>query len=228
MLDQLIAALGAAAKGERRRAADDLIPRMGEARVRHAVRAALSDASAERRWGATFVSHRAGIDDDAVFAGALEALDSADGDVRWSAAEIAVAQSRGKPVRTAALVGLAEQGKPNARKMALYCLRDLGAASEAVCLAGLDAGDSGVRLAAIAAARAQEKVSDTLADKLVERIGADADAGVQRAAAVALGPRVRTDPAWRARLLGLRESSADPELRRAIDRALAMPVKDAR
>jgi HEAT repeat protein len=223
MIDALVAALGAPSKAARRRAAEDLIPRMAAEPAERAVRDALADpTSPERRWGAAFVLYRAGFADDAVFDGAMTALGSSDGDVRWAAAEIVVALAHGAPTRMGRLASAVRSDDPNARKMALYCLRDCGAGYETTYRAALDDIASGVRLAAIAGLARLESVTPTASAAVARVMERDADAGVRRAAAIALGRVAAVGTPARTALLQLRESTDDRDLVRAIDRALAI------
>jgi hypothetical protein len=88
------------------------------------------------------------------------------------------------------LLALVCSTNPAARKMALYCLRDLGVRSsrvlQAVTAAVCDL-DAHVRLAALALLSGSFADHDTAAELMLERLKSDSEVGVRRAAAVALG-----------------------------------------
>ena len=182
--------------------------------------------NAERRWGAAFALARGGVESDAVFEGALEALGFDDGDVRWAALEIVVSLARGG-VRGAAridrigrIVALARNAAAAGRKMALYGLRDLEAGDEAIYTLALFSGDAGVRLAAISGIGRLARTTTQVHDALLVTVERDADPGVRRAAAVILGKLAGDDPRVRAALEGIRATSTDADLVRAAERGL--------
>jgi HEAT repeat protein len=153
-----------------------------------------------------FALARAGRADGAVFTAVLDALMAVDGDVRWSAAEIATSYARTNPYAVDAIRALASSASPEARKMGLYCLRDLEPGATDVFLAALDDDSTGVRLAALAGVgRTLAADSDVLA-RVIACLQTDADAGVRRAAAATLG-RIMGDDAGA--LAALRRAAAD-------------------
>lgn len=222
-LDWIIASLGAVSKDERRRAAGALAVAARERDLVGRIEATLDDPDPRKRWGATFALARAGIDSDAVFEGALEALGFDDGDVRWAALEIVVtlAKSSSRRVdRTERLVGVAREASAAGRKMALYGLRDLEAGDEAVYTLALFSESSGVRLAAISGIARLPATTAQARDALLVTVDRDADAGVRRAAAVTLAKLAGDDPEVRAALDRIRATSTDADLVRAAERGL--------
>ena len=119
------------------------------------------------------------------------------------------------------LLPLVGAGNPPQRKMALYCLRDIDAATEAVeraTHAAMDDSDGGVRLAAMATLTRLARDRPSAATKLVQALTAD-DPRERRAAAAALGDLGLASEAVRAAL----ETAAhgdDASLRRAAERSL--------
>jgi len=77
------------------------------------------------RWGATYGLSRLGPAPPQSLPTLLDALGSDDGDVRWATAAILAAMEHRDAVAEQ-LVGVARDGSPAQRKMALYCLRDMG------------------------------------------------------------------------------------------------------
>ena len=222
MLGRLIGLLAAASKEDRRRAAEDLIAlARQDCAALAALRAALADTESHRRWGAAFVLYRAGVRDDGVFAGACEALGSDDGDVRWAAAEILVSLAASDRGRCHRIRSIAADPGAAGRKMALYCLRDLGVNDEAVFADALTARDTAVRLAAAACFGRVPVLSELGVDALLAAVTQDGDAGVRRAATVALRNASDHEARVRPVLERLRAQSSDADLARAAERALA-------
>ena len=84
----------------------------------------------------------------------MAALDSEDGDVRWSATRILVEMGRGHGEVLPVLLSLARDGSPRARRMALAGLRELAPGEPEVARALLAAtrdADLRVRRAAVTA-----------------------------------------------------------------------------
>ena len=186
--------LGADSKTVRRCAAEALaaLARRDPAIVA-AIRRSLKSANHRIRFGAAYALGAVG--DDALtldMAAALcEALASSDGDLRWAAAELMVQLGRAHPneIREE-LLALVSSAGPAARKMALYCLRDLGVRGPGVLKAAAAAVrdlDAHVRLAALALLSASFADHDAAAQLMLERLDSDCEVGVRRAAAVALG-----------------------------------------
>ena len=186
--------LSAESKTIRRRAADALaaIARR-DSRILATLRAALHHADRQTRFGAAYALGASG--DGALTIDAAhplyDALGDRDGDVRWAAAELVVRLGRAHPVEIpAGLLALVREGNPAARKMALYCIRDLGACGSEVLDAAAIAShddDTHVRLSALALLAASFTTSAAAAALALERLESDRDEGVRRAAAVALG-----------------------------------------
>jgi hypothetical protein len=221
MHGRLIELLAAAAKEERRMAAEQLIALVDrEPSAVAALRAALTDADPRRRWGATFVLHRTGVRDEGVFGGALAALGFIDGDVRWAAAQIVVSLAASNADRRDRVRDIAADPAAAGRKMALYCLRDLGGNDEDVFVAGLAAPDSRVRLAAVACLGRVPTLSALEVDALLAAVANDTDAGMRRAATVALRGATNDEARVRPVLERLRAQALDPDLARAAERAL--------
>ena len=195
VVDALVGCVGAAQKTVQRRAIDALeaIAKSGDARIVERLRLAIRGDDRRRRWGAAYALGQIGAGAFAMHvADALsEALSDDDGDIRWAAANLIVRLGGEYPeeIRERLLV-LGTDSDSNARKMALYCIRDLGMRG-ADLLAVLERAvrdlDVHVRLAALAVLTRLTDASDTAARLAIECLESDSDAGVRRAAAVALG-----------------------------------------
>ena len=219
-LEALAACLGDRRKAVQRPAADAFaaLHRRG-VDVRSVLDAALVSADPRRRWGAAYAFSRLGASPPGLVPVLLEALATDDGDTRWAAAGILVAL--GLPELPGQLLALSGSESAAQRKMALYCLRDLGAASpeaEVALHAALADPDPGVRLAGMAALARLAADREAAAGRVAALL-ADADAGVRRAAAATLGRLGVASPAV---LTALRRARAgdDPSLARAAGGAL--------
>jgi HEAT repeat protein len=88
------------------------------------------------------------------------------------------------------MLRLAGSGNPVQRRMALYCLRDLGRtdpAAQVVYLASLADPDPMVRLSGLSCLGKLRLASAQVQTTLLRLLEADPDLGVRRATAVALG-----------------------------------------
>ena len=221
-LDVVWQALAAIGKAEQRAAAETLaaLAQAGQ-EVGALIDRALADAAPRRRWGATYACALLGPLPASCLPILQDALGDADGDLRWASAAILRAQVA-LPGLQAVLHGLLDSQNPLQRKMALYCLRDIGApdaTAESAVVAGLDDPDTGVRLAALSALAVLATDRIAAARAIARRLD-DPDAGVRRAAAAALGKLGVGDAGTRAALEAAR-AAGDPALARAAARALA-------
>jgi len=182
--------------------------------------AALASPLPRRRWGAAFALSLAGDPPAATLPVLLETLGVDDGDLRWAAAGIVVRlRDRAAPVE--GLRALLTGGNAAQRKMALYCLRDLGTRTPEVeqeVLQALGDEDRDVRLAAIATLARLARYRGAAAANLVHALETG-DERVRRAAAAGLGALgERSAPVLAA--LRAAGASADRSLRRAAEAAL--------
>jgi HEAT repeat protein len=186
----------------------------------------LRAVSSRVRWGAAFALSRSGGVPAAALPTLLDALDAEDRDLRWAASDLLVRQVPVWGSRAArSLVELVGSGTARQRKMALYCLRDIGRnigaggeGSEEVVRRALGDGDVDVRLAAVAALVKVASDRRTAALLISSCLG-DRDLRVCRAAAGTLGMLGQRDEEVFAALRGAAQSG-DESLRRAADRAL--------
>jgi len=171
------------------------------------------------RWGAAFALAKIGPE-PATLEVLLETLGQADGDMRWAAQTIVVDLARRDPPIAAALVRLAGAGSAEQRKMAMYCLRDLGAPQPGlreVLASALAHASSDVRLAALSSLAALYAEDGETVEPILDLARDDAEPGVRRAAVSTLG-KLRPPAVWReriARALDTAAGSGDASLRRA-------------
>jgi len=194
-LEAVLQCLGANRKVIQRRAAEALAASaLHDARIIEKLRVMLSHDESRARWGAAYALGLINLDDALdlrAMPSLIEALSSNDGDIRWAAAELTV--RLGKKNRDAVseqLIALAESGNLNARKMALYCLRDVGGArKDLLGVAESCCGDhhSLLKMAALSLLPRIEDPGDRAAALAIQLLEGDPDGGVRRCAAVALG-----------------------------------------
>jgi HEAT repeat protein len=220
-LDALAECLGHPRKGVQRPAADAFAALAARGMPVHALLLRVVDAGEPRqRWGAVYALARLGPLPPAALPILLDALGSDDGDLRWATVEMLLRL----PERTTlvpCLRDLVAAGNAAQRKMALYCLRDLGARAPEVddtVLAALADGNRDVRLAAVTTLARLASARDVAAERLLAMLAGD-DERVRRAAAAALGTLGEASP----RVVGALRAAAggvDAALRRAAEGAL--------
>jgi HEAT repeat protein len=227
-LDALIQCLGAGRKVIQRRAAEALAAlALHDARVLEKLRAILSHHQPRARWGAAYALGLVNLDDALDLRALpvlLEALARDDGDLRWAAAELIVrlGKKHRDPV-SKQLIELAKDGNLNARKMALYSLRDVGgpreellAAAESCC----DDHQSLLKMAALSLIPRVEDPGDRAAALAIRLLESDPDGGVRRCAAVALGHLGNRSPQVTAALTRAANAEGDIYMKRAAEGAL--------
>ena len=228
VLDALIGCVGAAQKTIQRRAIDALgaISESGDTRVVERLRKTIRGDDRRVRWGSAYALAQIGASAFAMdVADALcEALSDDDGDIRWAAANLLVRLGREHPAEIRErLIALGADNDRNARKMALYCIRDLGirgAELIAVIERAIGDPDVHVRLAALAVLAQLTDTSDTATRLALAFLESDSDAGVRRAAAVALGSLQNSSPRAAAALRAAAADESDTSLARAARGAL--------
>jgi len=187
----------------------------------------LTDGDRNRRWGACFALSLAGRSSAATFRTALACLDHDDRDVGWAAAQLAVQACREDRSRVAAVRGLLSEPNADRRKMALYCLRDIGGACMTVFADALSDGSPAVRLAALAGLfRLSQEPSCLPADtdviaRVRDRLQHDPRAQVRRVSAVVLGRIMGGNREARLALERAAGDRRDSSLSRAAQKALA-------
>jgi HEAT repeat protein len=224
----LLARLASSDRADRRRACDEALERIArEPGLRDALREALQTGSASARFAVAFVLFHAERPTLRLLPALLDALEQADGDVRWQATQMLATLGRlhGEvlPVLLAEARGAAA---PLRRRMALYALRELAPEREetaAVLLDALDDGDGHVRRAALSCFAKLSDPPRALADRALALAGgADPDPRMARIATVILPDLVRHHAELRAEtdmLLDALEHAADPSLARAAQAA---------
>lgn len=206
-----------AAKEERRRLADVLSRACSDPSHLASIEAALVEPPFDRRWICAFALARSGRYGGEISKVAVEALGEPDGDVRWAAAEILCHPNS----QASDLVVEAASDENSARrKMALYCLRDLGIAEMPIVYDALRCEDAGVRLAALAAIPSLARADARATRETIRCMRQAGEPGVRRAAAAILGRLQGDVQAAREALLEAAGDKSDPHFARAVAGAL--------
>ena len=228
VVENLIRELGDAHKTVQRRAIDELvaIAASGDSIVIEKLRASIASTDRRVRWAAAYALAQIGAGAFAMdSADALcEAMADDDGDIRWAATNLMVQLGRENLAEISArLLKLAADGDHNARKMALYCIRDLEIAGPellAVLESAVHDADVHVRLAALSVLSRIRDASGQSMRIILECMKSDPDPGVRRAAASALGNIRNAGADAMAALASVAADSADESLARAARGAL--------
>ncbi|HXX49174.1 MAG TPA: hypothetical protein VEN47_13170 [Myxococcota bacterium] len=221
---ELVARLSSGDRAEQRRACDEALARVAkEPGLRDALRDLLQQGAAGARFAAAWVLFHVERPTLRLLPALLDALELADGDARWQAAQLLAALGRLQgEVFPVLLVEARAAASPLRRRMALYALRELAPEREetgTALLGALDDGDGAVRRAALSCFAKLRDPQRALAERVLElaRRG-DPDPRMARIAAVILPELVRHHGDLRARaeqVLGALECAADPSLARA-------------
>ncbi len=193
VVERLIDLLTDSDKEIRRRAAGALVTAARSKRYCPVLRDALDDTDPDRRWGACFALNLAGESSSRIFQVAVDSLAHQDRDVCWAATHVVVQACRNDSARSGVLLGLVSSGKPEVRKMALYCLRELGSASMSLFAGALTDEHTAVRLAALAGLfrLSRQSMSSPVDADVIARVRDclenDSNEGVRRASAAVLG-----------------------------------------
>ena len=119
----------------------------------------------------------------------LRALDHREPDIRWTNGLLLVRIAQREPAVVPLLIDLCETGSANQKRMALYCLRDLGLSdseSRAAMLTALDDKEPTVRVAAVTSLKARTDLDGAVRQKLLDAYLNDADDRVKNVVAVTL------------------------------------------
>lgn len=227
-LDALLQCLGINRKVIQRRTAEALAARsIHDARVVEKLRAMLSHSDHRARWGAAYALGLVAADDALDLEAMpilIEVLSSNDGDVRWAAAELVVRLGRkNRDAVSRQLIALADSVNLNARKMALYCLRDVGGPrDELLAVAENCCRDhqSLLKMAALSLIPRVENPGDRAAALAIRLLEDDPDGGVRRCAAVALGHIGNRSPQVTEALTRAANTKGDIYMQRAAQGAL--------
>jgi len=190
-IDSLIASLELSDKKALRAAVDALIPRASsDPEVAVRLRAVLDAAPVKRRWPVAYVLAQIAPLSAPCLDALKDALDENDPDIRWAVALLLVRLGQKSDSGVAGqLIDLLHSGKPTQRRMAVYCLRDIGAKDLVFHQAlqhALSDSDPLVRVAAVTSVKAFSGIGRDATDQLLKLVSSDTDSRVRAGAALAL------------------------------------------
>jgi HEAT repeat protein len=225
-IDALIASLEQSDKRAVRKSVDALISRANSAPdIAAKLRVALDRAPAEKRWPIAYVLAHVSPLSTPCLEALMNALDVSDPDIRWAVVLVLVRLGKNPESGVALrLIELVRSAKPTQRRMAVYCLRDIGAddpAQRQAVQRALGDPDPLVRVAAVTSLKAFPMIGGNATDQLLQLVSSDPDSRVQSSAAMALahlGPP--TEKVSRA--LNDAALSSDNRLAKAARAALAL------
>jgi HEAT repeat protein len=158
----------------------------------------LTDSDPRVRWTAAFTLSQIDLPEPTPLPVLIENLGHEESDLRWAAATAVLRLAEQHPRIVEEMLRLASSGNPVQRRMALYCLRDLGrtdADAQVVYLASLSDPDPMVRLSGLSCLGKLRLASAEARTSLLRLLETDSDLGVRRATAVALGHLGDSTPA---------------------------------
>lgn len=226
-IEGLVVLLGHGVARIRRRSAE-LLSLAATSRSQSLLERALDDRDALRRWGAAFALSQRGFFSTRLGEILVEALASEDVDRRWAATRLICAVAPLHKGFCSRVVELASDGSFAARKMALYCLREMGEVGCEPFLGALGDRRPEVRLAALAGLRRRGSGATRCVCAVLERFESDPHDGVRRAAVALLGELLAAGARSPEALEALRRASQesdDPSVVRAALRGLGLHAR---
>lgn len=189
-IDTLIAGLDHPDKPTLRAAVDRLIPlaRQSET-LRARLDARLTAPGHKYYWPAAYVLGHLPQPSAQTVNALLAALDHQEPDIRWANALLLTAIAKREPAAIALLIELCASGTANQKRMAIYCLRDLGLndVESLRAIAGqLSDANPTVRVAAVTSLKQRADADEAAEQALLQCYFNDADERVRHAAAITL------------------------------------------
>lgn len=222
---RLIADLDHTDKPTIRAAVDALTARAAESPViRDLLDRRLAQPGHKNYWPAAYILGQLPQPSPATIRILLDALDHPAPDIRWAIALLIIEIAKRDSDIVKLLIDLCAGGSANQKRMAIYCLRDLGLtdlASLTAMLAGLSDADPTVRVAAALALKTRNDVTVDGKNRLCAIYISDADARVRHAAAITLASLGERSEKFLA-ALKKNTTSEDAQTKKAACAALAL------
>ena len=174
------------------RAASDALAAIGshDGEVGRHLSAALGRRGGDRRWWTAFTLSRLEPPSIKLMPILVDALEHEQGDIRWSAAKLLVEMGRLEPeVLPVLLHFVASEERPAARRMAIFCLRELAPDREETgpaLLAASHAADREIQRAALGALAALLEPTPPVWQRLREAAEQDGDPTARHIATTAI------------------------------------------
>jgi len=199
VLQGLLHCLGHTRKAVQRGAAGQLVRfARTQPEIVTALVSKLTDPDPRVRWTTAFTLAQLDLPEPVPLPVLIENLGHQESDLRWAAATAVLHLAERHPDVSAEVLRLASSGNAVQRRMALYCLRDLGqtdSSAQAVYLASLHDPDPMVRLSGLSCLGKLRLASGDTRTRLLHVLETDPDLGVRRATAATLGQLGDTAPA---------------------------------
>jgi HEAT repeat protein len=221
----LLADLDSSDKRRIRAAVDALSVRACESpELRKKLEEELQNQARKNRWPVAYVLASAGEPSLRTLEVLFETLADPDSDIRWAVLLLIVRLGKNDDRVPSLLAQVVENGHPTQRRMAQYCIRDLGLATEFVIptvLKGLDDPEPLVRVAAIIALKKRPELPEAATGRVVNLFLKDADPRVRSTAAVVLAD-LKIDSEEFLAGLEVARRSENPQIKKAANAALAL------
>lgn len=187
----------------------------------------LQDSNRKKRWPIAYTLAHFSFPSSLCLDLLIEGLGNEDQDIRWATVHLLTRLGKNDERITPLLLGLLKTGTAIQRRIAVYCLRDLGIGGETQLdgvLQALRDPDPLVRVAAVTSLRTRPEVGKVGLDLILHLFLEDPDSRVQHAAAITLAQLEAPTDEIRA---ALRDAGRgrDPRLRKAADAALELLKK---
>ena len=154
--------------------------------VRESLNRLLQEVASEKRWPVAYTLGQLSQPSSSCLDTLMEALGSEDPDIRWATLQLLIRLGKNDKRILPLISELLNSGSPTQRRMAIYCLRDLGLEDRSVQLQCLGDTDPLVRVAAVTVVGKQSRLSEDVLSVLVRLNTNDTDSRVRNAAGFAL------------------------------------------
>jgi len=227
-IPRLFAVLDSADKREIRAAVDRLIILASDsADLRKTLAEQLDNHARKNRWPVAYVLAGIGELSPRILEVLIDTLGDRDPDIRWAVLLLLVRVGKRDERIAAALAQIVENGDPTQRRMAQYCIRDLGLRGDsaiAASLKGLDDPEALVRVAAIIALKRRTQIPDIVTQRIVDLFLKDPDPRVRSTAVVILA-EIKTISQEFLAGLDVARQSENPQIKKAANAAFALLQK---
>jgi len=154
--------------------------------VRESLNRLLQEVASEKRWPVAYTLGQLSQPSSSCLDTLMDALGSEDPDIRWATLQLLIRLGKNDKRILPLISELLNSGSPTQRRMAVYCLRDLGLEDRSVQLQCLGDTDPLVRVAAVTVLSKQSGLSEDVLSVLVRLNTNDTDSRVRNAAGFAL------------------------------------------
>jgi len=154
--------------------------------VRDTLNRLLQQVSSEKRWPVAYTLAQLSAPSTSCLDVLIVGLGSEDPDIRWATLQLLIRLGKSDKRILPFISDLLITGSPIQRRMAVYCLRDLGLEKSSVQLHCLRDDDPLVRVAAVTALAKHSRLSEDVLNVLMGLCSKDTDPRVRSAAKFAL------------------------------------------